>query len=607
VTRARYRTHRRRYGRRFGGPAPVLLVTGDDRGALVAAVAHTLWRYRSELAPATTALSLAVLAAWAHARHPVWAVPIAVLTAALSAALAVPPRRWPVGRWVAARLAVAARPAERLYAASVVGLAGAWLAAGTAFGPSRPSLPTVALLGTLAAGAPWWVHRRRRARVRVERTIAAWPTFADAVGLPGSTVASAVVDRWGWTARLALRRGQTARHAVAQTGAIESALGVRPGAVRIEPDPVRADRAVLRVVEADPHAQPIPWREPGSTTVTTPVQVGVFEDGSPITVRLLGRNALVGGIVGAGKSGVLNVLLAALAGCRDVAVWGIDLKGGMELNPWAGCLGRLATTPADAVTLLTDAVAELDRRADLLRTAGQRLWQPGRDRPALIVVIDEYAELPDQAHPLADSLARRGRAVAVTLLAATQRPTQKAMGHGAVRSQMDTRICLRVREPRDADLILGQGRTANGWHAHALDQPGKFLLSDPEHDIPRPGRAYLITDPDVTRTAARHSGNRPTILTTRPEPAPSGPAAQPKQEPAGPTVDRTAQAEAALWAALREAAEPGLSVADLEKITGMGRRWVYYRLRRHAQTGHAIQTARGRWRASHSPTSTHPT
>jgi DNA segregation ATPase FtsK/SpoIIIE-like protein len=56
-----------------------------------------------------------------------------------------------------------------------------------------------------------------------------------------------------------------------------------------------------------------------------------------------------------------------------------------------------------------------------------------------------------------DSIARLGRAVAVTLIAATQRPTQKAMGQGAVRSQMDLRICFRVREQRDVDLVLGQG------------------------------------------------------------------------------------------------------------------------------------------------------
>jgi S-DNA-T family DNA segregation ATPase FtsK/SpoIIIE len=72
------------------------------------------------------------------------------------------------------------------------------------------------------------------------------------------------------------------------------------------------------------------------------------------------------------------------------------------------------------------------------------------------------------------------------------------MGAGAVRSQMDVRVCLRVRERRDVDLVLGQGMLAAGWHAHTLDAPGKFLLSTPEHSVPRRARAYLLTDTDVT-------------------------------------------------------------------------------------------------------------
>jgi len=47
------------------------------------------------------------------------------------------------------------------------------------------------------------------------------------------------------------------------------------------------------------------------------------------------------------------------------------------------------------------------------------------------------------------------RAVAVNLVAATQRPTQKAMGQGAVRSQMDVRISFRVRERKDVDPDIG--------------------------------------------------------------------------------------------------------------------------------------------------------
>jgi hypothetical protein len=64
-------------------------------------------------------------------------------------------------------------------------------------------------------------------------------------------------------------------------------------------------------------------------------------------------------------------------------------------------------------------------------------------------------------------------APAVTLIAATQRPTQKVMGQGAVRSQMNIRISFRVEEQRDVGLILGQGKLKAGWHAHKLNAPVK--------------------------------------------------------------------------------------------------------------------------------------
>ncbi len=145
---------------------------------------------------------------------------------------------------------------------------------------------------------------------------------------------------------------------------------------------------------------------------------------------------------------------------------------------------------------------------------GRRVWEPSPGMPALVIIIDEYAELADEAPEAmsdADSIARLGRAVAVTLVAATQRPTQKAMGQGAVRSQMDTRICFRVRERKDVDLILGQGMLNAGWHAHTLNAPGKFLVSAPEHAVPRRARAYLLTDDDVARTAAMYAGRRPQL------------------------------------------------------------------------------------------------
>ncbi|HEY5986265.1 MAG TPA: FtsK/SpoIIIE domain-containing protein, partial [Streptosporangiaceae bacterium] len=172
-------------------------------------------------------------------------------------------------------------------------------------------------------------------------------------------------------------------------------------------------------------------------TIAEPIDLGPFEDAAPARVLFLRRHGLVGGVSGSGKSGGLNVLMGNLTACPDVVIWAIDLKRGMELRPWASCIARLATTPAEARSLLADAVAVLEARAAYFAATGQRVWPPSADNPALVIIVDEYAELADDAPEAtsdADSVARRGRAVAVTLLAATQRPTQDAMGNGAVRS-----------------------------------------------------------------------------------------------------------------------------------------------------------------------------
>jgi DNA segregation ATPase FtsK/SpoIIIE, S-DNA-T family len=514
------------------------------------------------------------------------------------------------------------RAVERAYAATVVAVAGGWLTAAIAVSPVTKPLLQAAEIGSVVLGVPWWVHRRRRAKVRVERLIAGWPAVAENTGLPGAEIVSAVVDAWGWTARVLLKKGNTTDQAVTRIPGIESGLGLRPGSVRITGDPQRADRFTLRVVENDPRAEPAPWPGTTVTSITEPIDIGISEDGRPVRVLLLRRNLLAGGIMGSGKSGILNIIIASLAACTDVVLWGIDLKGGMELQPWASCFGRLATTPAQATALLADAVAWLDERAARKAAEGQRVWEPTPAEPALIIVIDEYAELPAAAHPLTDSIGRRGRAVAVSLIAATQRPTQEAMGNTAVRSQMDIRICLRVRERRDVDLILGQGSFHAGWHAHQLTQPGAFLLSDPDHGQPGRHRAYLITNEQAARQAARHTGHRPALGPPPPTP-PRPPSTTPPSPPApSPLAARWPQAgvtwppspgqdttqgqeddgpETALWAALNGAGPGGVPAGELLRLTGMAKTTLYRRLRAHASAGRVTQISHGSWRATTPP------
>jgi S-DNA-T family DNA segregation ATPase FtsK/SpoIIIE len=305
-----------------------------------------------------------------------------------------------------------------------------------------------------------------------------------------------------------------------------------------------------------------------------------------------------------------------LSACRDVVIWAIDLKKGMELQPWISCIDRLATTPDQARALLADAVAVLEARAAMLAAQGQRVWEPSADMPALVLIIDEYAELADDAPDAikhADSIARRGRAVAVNLVAATQRPTQKAMGQGVVRSQMDVRICFRVRERKDVDLILGQGMLNAGWQAHTLNAPGKFLVSAAEHDTPRRARAFLVSDQAVADTASQHAGIRPPLdevsqraLADQNHPPTADQAGDDSghlsRHPSPPIRDddRAIGAEnapeAILWFALSLAPDDGTTVPDLMDATGMSRPWVYLRLRELTERGQVTQVSRGRWR-----------
>ena len=585
----RMRRHARRVRR--AGLQPMMVINAEpgqlpDPAAIL--LARWAWRYRSELVPIAVMAALAGAGWQAHRAVPAW-WPLILAGAAAASWLAAT---------IGARLGLPTL-AERIYAAGVTVTAGGWLAAATAAGPSRPPLPQLLAIGGLVLAVPWWAHGRRRAKVRVERKLAAWPAIARDVGLPGSQVISAIVDLWGWRARLRLARGQTIADVTGKIPAIESGLGIFRGALRVYPTTDNlANRCELRVLNSDPHAGAIPWPATPVTSITQPVDLGPFEDAEPCRVLFLRRHALLAGTTGSGKSGGLNVLMANLSACADVVIWAVDLKQGIELAPWASCIDRLATTPGQATALLRDATAILHARAQRLTAIGRRTWEPSPDAPALVIVIDEYAELPPLRHP--DTIARLGRSVAVTLIAATQRPTQRAMGEGAVRSQMDLRICFRVRERRDANLVLGQGMAAAGWDAHKLNAPGKFLISSTEHDTPRRARAYLLTDDDVAVTAARHAPSRPPL-----DEVSRAALAQPfppdtEDTPATPVTVHEhddSNPETLLWAALLAAPDEGVSVPGLVAQTGMSRRWVYYRLRQLAADGLVTQTARGLWRA----------
>src|SRR5258708_24097956 len=50
-----------------------------------------------------------------------------------------------------------------------------------------------------------------------------------------------------------------------------------------------ANRAEIRVLDTDPHADAIPWNGSSVTTITKPIDIGPFEDAEPCRVLFLRR------------------------------------------------------------------------------------------------------------------------------------------------------------------------------------------------------------------------------------------------------------------------------------------------------------------------------
>jgi S-DNA-T family DNA segregation ATPase FtsK/SpoIIIE len=599
------RTGRRPYARRrareaqslhadvFGEPA-IGPARPDD--AIMVAL-RWAWRWRNELAPFYFALGLAIVAGIGNDYAPQWWPMALPMGGAVTAA---------VWRWKADR------QSERVYVLAVGAASTLWTAAAWWASPGHDWLFWSALAGAVGAGVPRWWHYRRRGKVAVRRgapggarrelrrIVKNWPELAEDMDLAGSHVQRAEADEIGYTFTLALHAGLTARDVTNKLERVESVLETRTGAARVIADAGKANRAVLRIVNSDPLATPIPWPGATATSINEPIILGRFEDGDPVAIRLVGEHVLTAGTMGRGKSGVLNAFMAELSSRRDVVLWGIDMKRGLELSPWRPVLDRLATTEDAAHELLSAANRVLDARADLLAERRERKWQPSPTEPALVIAVDELAELDADAMALLERLARMGRAEGIILVAVTQRPSADVLGGLDARTQMTARIALGVVEPRDGELILGAGRLSAGWRPDRLAGPGYFLVLVPgQHEQPRPARAYWLADSAVSATADRHRVERPGL-----DPASAGAVEKPPEElqaphePAGESrMVTAAEADKALLALLASAPHGGLTVGELAQRIARKRTWVYDRLSTHARAGRAVRVGPGRWRA----------
>jgi S-DNA-T family DNA segregation ATPase FtsK/SpoIIIE len=254
--------------------------------------------------------------------------------------------------------------------------------------------------------------------------------------------------------------------------------------------------------------------DPGTAVDLARVVIGRTETGRPWMLRLLGRHILVAGVSDAGKSSVMWAVLRALAPwirAGLVQVFGIDPKGGMELGRAPKLFQKLVCTNGVEAVELLEHVATLTRqRAEALRRQGTRKWSPGSGQPFVLLIIDELADViayqPDtglrkRANAALPSILSQGRAPGVCVIGQIQDPRKQIID---CRHLFPIKIAMRLDEPEQVDMVLGDGVRERGAAAHEIseDIPGvAWAKADGRRDPDR-ARAFHTTDADLDELSA---------------------------------------------------------------------------------------------------------
>jgi DNA segregation ATPase FtsK/SpoIIIE, S-DNA-T family len=357
-----------------------------------------------------------------------------------------------------------------------------------------------------------WHYRRRWAAVMTIGRLA--PVYQGRVLLPvlGKVSATTFTDR----VPVRLVSGQSAADFAARADNLAHGFGAMLCRVRS----ASPGALVLEFVRRDALAVVIPALAIAIWVDLRALAVGRREDGQVWVVRVHGTHVLIAGATGAGKASLLwsivRALLPALV-AGLVRVWAADPKL-MELAYGRAIFdrfGRYAATPEAIVAMLEDAVAQMQARAAIF--AGKhREHTPTIEHPFIVVLVDEVAFLTaylsdrairDRIKAALATLTTQGRAVGYSVVAALQDPRKEVM---SIRNLFPDRIAMRLDEPEQVDMVLGDGARDRGALADQISTDETTgagvayvrLATDPD---PVRVRAAWVTDTDIRAMAAEYA------------------------------------------------------------------------------------------------------
>lgn len=291
----------------------------------------------------------------------------------------------------------------------------------------------------------------------------------------------------------------------------------------------------IRYGEIDELAETIP--HPGITvrSIKNPIPLGPAATGETTYLPLLGNHTVVGGTTNNGKSGLVNNIVTQVVPMNDARLVLLDCKPGqLELGIYENVAYASADSFERAALILKALVAVMNIRGAKLKKLRQESGKPERlwdtvDGPALVVVIDELAELFRDLKQtdlkkiknavLRDAiqnmnanfvrLCQVARAYAISLVIATQKPD--ALAAGGVKSGVDqaqNRLCVATTSPRLTNIVLRDGAHGEGFRATDLDTAGKFLMITLKEASQVERKSYWWTDERIAEIVEQYAEGR---------------------------------------------------------------------------------------------------
>ena len=336
-------------------------------------------------------------------------------------------------------------------------------------------------------------------------------------------------DGAGYRAVVDLPWGITADEVIERR--IKLASGLRRPLGCVWPEPVPEDhegRLVLWVGDKDTaEAKKPAWPllKSGTVDLFKPFPVGIDPRGRWVTLTLMYASMVIGAVPRMGKTFFLRLLLLAAALDVRAQLYPFDLKGTGDFRALAQVSHRYASGDDEeeieyAVAAMRELRAEMRRRAKLIRSLPLAKVPESKVTPELasdkslglhpiVLAVDEcqrWFEHPqhgDELQEISEDLVRRGPALGIIAVFATQRPDAKSLPTG-ISGNAVLRFCLKVMDHIANDIVLGTGMHKKGIKATMFRRRdlGMSYLAG-EGDDPRITASSYVDNPGAEKIAAR--------------------------------------------------------------------------------------------------------